>query len=84
MDDGRTCLPPLKPGWRYVEDQLVFCIKWEREDQELTNTEISRRGLLGTLKGVEDFLDFTMETVDDYVDKWLPTLDTSLQVDSRV
>ena len=61
----------------------MFCIKWEREDQELTNTEITRRGLLGTLKGVEDFLNFTMETVDDFVDGWLPTLDTSLQVDKR-
>ena len=45
------------------------------------DSEITKRGLVGTLRGVEDFLDFTIETVDDFEDKWLPTLDTSLQVD---
>ena len=36
---------------------------------------------MGTLVGVEKFLDFTMETIDDFNDKWLPTLDTKLKVD---
>ena len=31
--------------------------------------------------GVEPYLEFTTETVDDFPDKWLPTLDTCLQVD---
>ena len=83
MDDGRTCLPPLKPGWRLVDKQLMYSIAWEKEDQELTDSEITKRGLVGTLRGVEDFLDFTIETVDDFEDKWLPTLDTSLQVDRK-
>ena len=41
-----------------------FCIKWEREDQKLS-------GLLGTLNGVEEFLDCTIETGEDFEDMWL-------------
>ena len=47
----------------------------------MTDSKITKRELVGTLRGVEDFLDFTIETVDDFEDKWLPNLDTSLQVD---
>ena len=53
---------------------------WEKEDQSLSNMEITRRVLLGTLEGVEDYLRFTMETGEDYRDQWLPTLDMSLYV----
>ena len=83
MDDGRTCLPPLKPGWRWDGDSLKFKIQWEREDQELSDTEITRRGLVGTLQGVEDYLEFTVETCEDFGDGWLPTMDTSLRVDRK-
>ena len=80
MDDGRTALPPLKPGWRWMDKSLKYCIKWEREDQELSDMEITRRCLLDTLNCVEDYLEFTMETEEDFADKWLPTLDTRLRV----
>ena len=80
MDDGRTAMPPLKPGWRWVEQSLQYCIRWEREDQELTSEEITKKGILGTLNNVEDFLRFTVETEEDLPDKWLPTLDMKLQV----
>ena len=81
MDDGRTAMPPIKPGWRWVNGSLLFNIKWEREDQELTDIEITKRVILGTLNGVEDYLKFTIETEEDFEDKWLPTLDTKLRVD---
>ena len=80
MDDGRTAMPPLKPGWRWVEQSLQYCIRWEREDQELTSEEITKKGILGTLNNVEDFLRFTVETEEDFPDKWLPTLDMKLKV----
>ena len=35
-----------------------------------------------TVKGILGYLDFTFETTEDYEDKWLPTLDTSLRVGS--
>ena len=80
MDDGRTAMPPLKPGVRWVDGLLKFCIRWEREDQELSNQEITKNGILGTLNNVEEFLKFTVETEEDFHDKWLPTLDTRLRV----
>ena len=80
MDDGRTAMPPLKPAWRWTDGSLQFCIKWEREDQELTSIEITKRVILGTLNGVETFLKFTIETEEDFPDGWLPTLDTKLRV----
>ena len=52
MDDGRTCMPPIKPGWRFEDNVLKFKLSWEREDQELSPMEITRRGLLGTLQGI--------------------------------
>ena len=48
--------------------------------------EITRRVIQGTLKGVEDYLSFTLETGEDFGDNWLPTLDLSIAVnkDNRV
>ena len=83
MDDGRVGMPPLKPGWRFMDNKLQFKLRWEKEDQELSSSEITRRAMLGTLNGVEDYLEFTMETGEDFVDQWLPTLDTSLWVDGN-
>ena len=80
MDDGRTALPPIKPGWRWTDNSLKYCINWEQEDQELSNMEITRRCLIGTLNCVEDYLKFTVETGEDFADEWLPTLDTRLKV----
>ena len=83
MDDGRTLMHPLKPGWRWDKDEesLKFSLAWECEDQELSGAEITRRGLLGSINGVEEDLQFTIELSEDYEDMWLPTLDTSLKVD---
>ena len=80
MYDGRTAMPPLKPGWRWEYGSLKFCIKWEREDQELSNIETTKRVVLETLNEVETFLRFTIETEEDFSDGWLPTLDTKLRV----
>ena len=70
----------LKPGWRWGKEDLQFRLDWEREDQELSPSEITKRVMMGTLKNVEDYLDFTMEVGEDYTDNWLPTLDLSLLV----
>ena len=81
MDDGRSLMPPLKPGWRWSEGGLQYCLKWEREDQELSDQVITKNGLLGSLNKVEQFLNFTMEVGEEFDDLWLPTLDTKLLVD---
>ena len=49
------------------------------EDMEVTPTERTRRVIEGSMNGVFGFLDFTMETPEDF-GGWLPTLDTNLQV----
>ena len=36
-----------------------------------------------SVKGIAEYLEFTFETAEDYDDKWLPTLDTSLRVSSN-
>ena len=66
MDDGRSFMPPLKPGWRWEDGNLKFKVRWEREDQELSSQEVTRRGLLGSLNTIEDYLKFTMEVGEDF------------------
>ena len=80
MDDGRAILYAIKAGWRWAEGELKFCRRWELEDQELTPTERTRRVLHGTMMGIEDFLNFTMETGEDFSSGWLATLDTDLRM----
>ena len=78
-NDGRTFLPPIRPGWRISEGRLQFSLRWKYEDETLSPTEITRRVIAGSLRGVEKFLKFTTETCEDFETGWLPTLDTSLQ-----
>ena len=80
MDDGRSFLAPFRPGWRWHEGDLVFCKRWETEDADLSPVERTRRILYGTMQDLEEFLNFTMETVDDFATGFLPTLDTDLGV----
>ena len=42
----------------------------------------TKRILEKTMLGLEDYLQFTMESGEDFVDGWLPTLDTNLRVDN--
>ena len=79
VDDGRTILQPIQRGWRWVEDKLVFCKRWQEEDASLTLETVTKRAILGTLNHVEDFLKFTIESEEDFSDGWLPTLDTCLR-----
>ena len=80
MDDGRAWLHPIRAGWRWTGGALEFSEEWEREDMSLSPTERTKRVMAGTMEGIEDFLEFTMETGEDFVDVWLPTLDTSMRV----
>ena len=46
----------------------------------MTPTEVTKRVIHGTMQDLEDFLNFTMETSDDFPMGWLATLDTELRV----
>ena len=81
MDDGRTLLQPIRPGWRWVGEELLFCTRWEREGRDKTPECISKQVLLHSLNGVTDYLRFTVESQEDF-QGWLPTLDTNIRVEN--
>ena len=85
VDDGRVILPPIKPGWRWEDGELVYCKKWELEDQTTSGEQRTKLILKETMKGVEDYLTFTVESCEDFggVGGWLPTLDTELRVNKE-
>ena len=80
MDDIRLILPPFKSGWRWVGGSLQYCKRWEMEDAGLSAIERTRRIISESMGGVEQFLNFTTETEEDFSDGWLPTLDTAIRV----
>ena len=86
MDDGRVCLPSIKLGWRIVgegkEEKLIFTSIWEKEDQDqqVTREELTKRILLHTMNGVEEYLNFTAKVGGEYEGGWLPTLDMDIRV----
>ena len=80
MDDVRTLLAPFRAGWRWNNGKIQYCLRWEREDSHLSNIERTRRVLGGTMGCIEEFLEFTTETEEDFPDGWLPTLDTAWKV----
>ena len=53
MDDGRSFMPPVKPGWKWRNGELVFTKKWERADlrEGVSGTEITRRIVEGSMNG---------------------------------
>ena len=82
MDDGRAFLPAIRRGWRWENGDLLYCMRWEQEDKELSLLEVTKRVVGEYMQGVYNFLKFTTETEEDFEDRWLPTLDLSLRVDS--
>ena len=52
----------------------------EDENESLLNMTVW--ALQESMKGVASYLQFAYETGIDYVDGWLPTLDTNLKVDA--
>ena len=81
MDDGRAVLYRFKPGWRWFDNSVKYCERWRIEDEGKTGLEITKNILAGTMAGIEQFLEFTMETALDFDGIWLPSLDTNLRVD---
>ena len=53
------------------------------EDESRSTLDITLDIMKDSMRGVMTYLTFTYETGRDYQDGWLPTLDTSLLVDSR-
>ena len=83
MDDGKIVLCPLKGHWSWVYSGLVYCKKWEIEDEQETLVSITVKALQESMKGVASYLEFTNKTGSDYAHGCLPTLYTNLMVGSN-
>ena len=62
---------------------MWYSRRWELEDEERPLLDITVEAVKRSMVGVAEYLEFTYETGQDYQDGWLPTLDTSLYVDSN-
>ena len=80
VDDTRVFMPPRRPGWRWTGGSLKYRKTWELEDQGTTGEERTVRIMMETMKGIEEYLEFTSESGLDFEDGWIPTLDASLKV----
>ena len=66
MDDGRTALYWFKHGWTWSMGKVMFWKRWQEEDKHLSGIEVTKRILAGTMTGLEEYLEFTMETLEDF------------------
>ena len=80
MDDGRSLLQPIRPEWRWVEGDLVFCRRWELAEKKMSPESVTKGVLLQSLNMIDGCLKFTIESPENF-NGWLPTLDTNLRVD---
>ena len=78
MDDARSYMYPVRPGWRWEDGELWFREEWEKEDDLLSPIERTKRVVQESMVGVTKCLKFTTETCEDFEDGWLPTLDFKL------
>ena len=49
MDDGRCLLQPIRPGWRWVGDRLMFCKRWQVADNKLSPESVTKKVLVTVL-----------------------------------
>ena len=63
-----------------MEGGIKFCLRWAREDQGVSDIERTRRILAGTMGTIEEYLEFTTETQEDFNDWWLPTQDCAVRI----
>ena len=82
MDDLRIFMFPLQAGWRWVGDELCWTEDWEVEDLRNGKTDLERTCELirQSLNKIYPFLNFTIESIEDFEDTRLPTLDFTLWV----
>ena len=70
-------------GGNQLQKGLWYCKRWDLEDNDISPLQRTQQILKGTMGGIEGFLNFTMKTGIHFPDGWLPTLDTSLNMDDR-
>ena len=85
VDDGRQGTTTINQGYRFSKSDKKFIFSEESlaEDQKLqengetTNTRMARI-CLTAMNSINEDLEFTVETEDEFIDKKLPRLDFSI------
>ena len=82
MDDLRLYMYGIRAGWRWYEKELCWTQEWEDEDNSSDRTDLERTCEIVrcSLNMIYPFLNFTIESVDDFEDRRLPTLDFKMWV----
>ena len=62
---------------------MKFTRRWEEEDKSTSGELRTKELIKNTRSGLESFLEFTVESGEEFDNGWLPTLDTSLKVGER-
>ena len=77
IDDLRIFMKPLRKGWRWTSEGWAFddSIEDNRSPMARTCEEIAK-----SLNDVVSFLQFTTESEEDFLNGFLPTLDTQTKV----
>ena len=85
MDDLREYLHSIKMGWRWKDGELCWTEEWETEDKNSDKSDLARACelLRVSMNMLYRFLNFTIESVEDFVDSRLPTLDFKIWVDDQ-
>ena len=82
MDDLRNFLMSIREGWRWWDGGLCWSEEWKQEDIENGKSATKRTAdiLLDIMNSIMEFLRFTLEISEDFVDGKLPTLDVKIWV----
>ena len=80
MDDLRVFLYSFKQGWRWHDGDLCWTEEWEKDDMLSGKSALERTCdiLKESMNTIFTFLNFTIESELDFVDRRLPTLDFKL------
>jgi hypothetical protein len=83
MDDIRSFLKALKPGWRWLDGRLCTTQSWKEADlkEALTPTKRTANRILESMISIMNFLNFTQEIGEDFQDNSLPSLDITVWVE---
>ena len=83
MDNIRSFLKALKPGWRWLDGRLCTTQSWREEDMKeaLTPTRRTANRILESMNSILNFLNFTQEIGEDFQDNSLPSLDITVWVE---
>ena len=82
VDDVRVIMKAISRGWRWAGKRIEYKEKWklEKDKEDLTCTVKTASVVQDVMNSIMTNIQFTTETLEDFPDRVLPTLDTKLWV----